>query len=79
MMDSPHEVEAEGLGDLCFQIRLIVIKSLPDGPDVHEVITVVPKQDLQQPSVVVEDSNQPQVSSRELNLGACGMLTDVCW
>ncbi len=58
-MDSPHEAEAKGLGDLCFQIHLIVFKSIPDGPYMHEVITVVPKQHLQQPSAVVEDSDHP--------------------
>jgi hypothetical protein len=45
----------------------------------HKVVTVIPKQHLQKPSVVVEDSDQPQVISWELNLGACGMLADVCW
>ena len=58
-MDSPHEVEAKGMGDLCFQICLVVFKSIPDGPDMHKVITVVPEQHLQQRSVVVEDSDYP--------------------
>ncbi len=58
-MDSPHEVEAEGLGDLCFQIHLVVFKSIPDDQDMHKVITVIPKQHLQQLSVVVEDSDHP--------------------
>jgi hypothetical protein len=67
------------LGNFGLQIHRVVFQSIPDGPDMHRVVTVVPKQHLQQPSVAVEDSDQPQVISRELNLGACGMLADVCW
>ncbi len=79
MMDPPHEVKAEGLGDLGLQVCFVVFQSIPDGPDMHEVITFDSKQDLQQPGVVVEDSNQPQVTFQELNFGTCGVLADVCW
>jgi hypothetical protein len=79
MMDPPHEVKAEGLGDFGLQVRFVVFQSISDSPDMHEVITFVPKQDLQQLGVVVEDSNQPQVTSQELNFGTCGVLADVCW
>jgi hypothetical protein len=79
MMDPPHEVKAEGLGDFGLQDRFVVFQSIPDGLDMHEVITFVPKQDLQQSGVVVEDSNQPQVTYRELNFGTCAVLVDVCW
>ncbi len=52
-MDSPEKVETETPDNFRLQIRLVVFQSIPDGPDMHKVITVIPKQYLQQPGVVV--------------------------
>jgi hypothetical protein len=58
MVNSPQQVEAEGLGDLWLKIIFMHLNPIPDGPNMDQVQAIGAKQHIQHSAVVVEHPNE---------------------
>jgi hypothetical protein len=68
----------ERLGNLHFQVVLMQLESVSYCRDLDQVRTAVAEQHSQKFAIVVAKTGEPEEIRRDVNLGACHVLANVC-